>query len=227
MPAFDGERVNIEVERREVDESTITFPPVALRARSHEKDLYLSVDLAAVERDSDGDGLTDLVEEKLALDPQSADTDGDGLPDAADPLPLQPRLAAESSERVRLLETVLPYLFGGPPPIQQSAAAPGEESAMSRGRRTSASARTLFVSGSPGVLPHAAGIRSILLPPPMLAQYRKKFGATYPMELPDIAFDRDRQRALVRFSFHWRGGSLLAELKDGHWVITSRSMWIT
>jgi hypothetical protein len=43
--------------------------------------------LSEIARDSDGDGLTDLVERRLGLDPAKADTDGDGLPDAADPAP--------------------------------------------------------------------------------------------------------------------------------------------
>ena len=37
--------------------------------------------------DSDGDGLTDLVEARLGTDPHNPDTDGDGLPDAVDPCP--------------------------------------------------------------------------------------------------------------------------------------------
>jgi outer membrane protein assembly factor BamB len=41
----------------------------------------------AIRADSDGDGLTDLVEARLGTDPNKADTDGDGIPDAADPCP--------------------------------------------------------------------------------------------------------------------------------------------
>lgn len=37
--------------------------------------------------DSDGDGLTDIVEQRLGTDPYKADTDGDGLKDAVDPCP--------------------------------------------------------------------------------------------------------------------------------------------
>ena len=227
VPPFDGDRVNVEVERREIDESTITFPPVGLRARSVEKGLYLSIDIKAVKRDSDGDGLTDLLEEKLALDPLSPDTDGDGIPDAADPLPLQPRSEAESSERGQLLAAVLPYLFGGPTPIQQTAAKGHEGSAMYSQPRPFASSRTLFIYGADVALPHDAGVRAVVLPPAILEEYSRKFGATYPMALPDIAFDQDRQRALIRYNFGWRGGSLLAEWKNGRWTITPRGSWIS
>jgi tetratricopeptide (TPR) repeat protein len=227
VPPFDAGRVDIEVERREVDESTITFPPVDLRAKSVEKDLCLSFEIAAVERDSDGDGLTDLLEEKLVLDPLSPDTDGDGIPDGSDPLPLQPRSYEESSEPGPLLEAVMPYLFGGLTPIQQSAAAGREASAMSPQPRPLASARTLFISGGEAALPHGAGVRAVVLPPAVLEEYVGKFGATYPMALPDIAFDTDRQRALIRYDFGWSGGSLLAVRTNGHWTITPRGSWIT
>jgi hypothetical protein len=227
VPPFDGDRINVEVERREVDESTITFPPVGLRAKNVEKDLYLSIDVAAVQRDSDDDGLTDLLEEKLALDPSSRDTDGDGIWDSSDPLPLQVRSEAESSESGQLLEAVLPYLFGGPPPVQQTASEGKNGSGMYPQGRPFALARTLFISGTDVLLPHSAGVRAVVLPPATLEKYIRKFGATYPMQLPDIAFDHDRQRALVRYNFGWRGGSLLAERKDGRWTITERGGWIT
>lgn len=42
---------------------------------------------AAVIRDSDGDGVTDLAEKRLGTDPQKADTDSDGDSDAFDPWP--------------------------------------------------------------------------------------------------------------------------------------------
>ncbi|WP_395094928.1 PQQ-binding-like beta-propeller repeat protein [Armatimonas sp.] len=38
-------------------------------------------------KDTDGDGLTDLVEARLGTNPNKADTDGDGLSDAVDPCP--------------------------------------------------------------------------------------------------------------------------------------------
>jgi tetratricopeptide (TPR) repeat protein len=206
VPPFEGDRANLEVERREVDESTITFPPVALRAKNVARDLYLSIDLAAVRRDSDADGLTDLLEEKLLLDPRSADSDRDGLDDGVDPLPLQPRADGPASEVTELLAAVLPLLFGG---------------------AESKDTHILFVSGDGALFPHAADVRAIVLPPALLAAYGEKFGATYWMELADIAFDEQRQRALIRYDFRWRGGSLLAERKNGRWVVTPRSSWIT
>ena len=44
-------------------------------------------DDAEVRKDTDADGLTDLVENRLGTDPKIADTDKDGLPDDVDPCP--------------------------------------------------------------------------------------------------------------------------------------------
>jgi len=84
----------------------------------------------------------------------------------------------------------------------------------------------VFVEG-PATLPHAAGVRAIVLPPEALERYRAKFGVTYPIASPEIAFDPTRQRALIHYSSGWQGGSLLAERKDGSWTIKVLSAWIT
>jgi hypothetical protein len=56
------------------------------------------IDLAAVRKDSDGDGFTDIEEKRLGLDPNKTDTDGDGLPDGADSAPAYAPPAAESAD---------------------------------------------------------------------------------------------------------------------------------
>jgi hypothetical protein len=208
VPAFAGGTVNIEVVRSDVDESTITFPPVGLPAVNVEKDLYLAVDLQAVERDTDRDGLTDLLEEKLALDPRAADTDADGLADGQDPLPLQPRLASESSDLARLLAAALPALLEGEEGLRGPAP-------------------TLFVTGAGAGLSHAAGVRAVTFSPRAFEEYTKKFGATFPLAMPDVAFDSDRRRALLRYHFMWRGGVLKAEREGGVWVVEEVRGWIT
>jgi|GEM_PF-5000324 len=55
--------------------------------RNRRGSLCAAFSMARIARDSDGDGLTDLVEQRLRLDPASPDTNRDGLPDAVDPAP--------------------------------------------------------------------------------------------------------------------------------------------
>lgn len=55
---------------------------------------------AEIRRDSDGDGLTDLVERRLETDASKPDTDGDGDSDAIDPWPNAARSAETEEEKV-------------------------------------------------------------------------------------------------------------------------------
>ena len=66
--------------------------------------LLLTLDLETLRKDSDGDGLTDIVEAKFRTDPKNADTDGDGVPDNLD---LNPRFASQRTDKSVIYEAVL------------------------------------------------------------------------------------------------------------------------
>ena len=66
--------------------------------------LLLTLDLETLRKDSDGDGLTDIVEVKFRTDPNNADTDGDGVPDNLD---LNPRFASQRTEKTLVYEAVM------------------------------------------------------------------------------------------------------------------------
>jgi hypothetical protein len=88
LPTLDGDVLQLAVEVRQVDDSSITFPPVAMRPSRTARDKMIRCSLATIFRDTDGDGLTDVEEARLGTDAADPDTDGDGLSDAADPAPL-------------------------------------------------------------------------------------------------------------------------------------------
>ena len=58
----------------------------------------LQIPLLEVNRDSDGDGWTDIEEARLETDPHDPDSDGDGMPDGADVCPLY-AASKEETER--------------------------------------------------------------------------------------------------------------------------------
>src|SRR5207245_1313382 len=70
--------------------------------------------LTALRKDTDHDGLPDVAEARLGLDPAKADTDGDGIPDGKDANPLA-RPNPAPSDRERLLQAVFSALYGGDP----------------------------------------------------------------------------------------------------------------
>jgi hypothetical protein len=68
------------------------------------------IDPSEVLRDSDGDGLTDVEEARLGLDPRDPDTDRDGIRDGDDPAP--DFAPADAGETETILRTCFFATFG-------------------------------------------------------------------------------------------------------------------
>jgi hypothetical protein len=64
-----------------------------------------------LQRDSDGDGLTDVAEQRLGTDPHNKDTDGDGDPDDIDPWPNAPFRKLSDAEEVLAVAFEARYHF--------------------------------------------------------------------------------------------------------------------
>jgi hypothetical protein len=66
-----------------------------------------------IERDSDGDGWTDIEEQRLGLDPNNKDTDGDGIPDGQDVCPnFSLRDEDKNDEEIKILQKAIFATFG-------------------------------------------------------------------------------------------------------------------
>jgi len=72
----------------------------------------LQISLLDVNRDSDGDGWTDMEEARLETDPHDPDSDGDGVPDGADVCPLYAAPKAEASDDAIILQKAIFAAFG-------------------------------------------------------------------------------------------------------------------
>lgn len=90
LPMVSGGKLQIEVTIWKRDEAQRGSPLMGYRYLWKKWDKYLSISIADLCKDTDGDGLTDLFEERILTDPNSRDTDGDGLPDSSDNQPLTP-----------------------------------------------------------------------------------------------------------------------------------------
>jgi hypothetical protein len=69
--------------------------------------------LSTLTQDSDGDGWTDIEEERLGLDPKNRDTDADGIPDGEDICPnYAPKADEENDDEVRILQKAVLAEYG-------------------------------------------------------------------------------------------------------------------
>jgi hypothetical protein len=79
--------------------------PISTQSYKCIKDgIYLEIDLDSIRLDSDNDGLTDIAEEKLHLNPFSQDTDNDGISDNLD---LNPCKNFPRTEKSKLFEAIV------------------------------------------------------------------------------------------------------------------------
>jgi len=229
LPLLAGDSLQVEVEVRELDPGAITFPPAALKPKRVAKGLYLEIPLAVLRRDSDGDGLTDLAEERLLTDPDDPDTDHDGVPDGSDLLPHVVQ-SADSSPRARALTALLDGIGGW---AAQVAIVEGvkewpRECYGPVSRASISSEQTLFVVGDralfAGVRP---GRRLVVLTPEEEAAAKKKFGPFYPLEIELFEVDRAGRRAVAVWSSSWTGGHVRLEEQDGTFRVVDEGGWLT
>lgn len=201
LPLLDGDDLQLAVDARELDDASVTFPPVGLRAKRQEKDLLLRCPLAELRKDTDGDGLTDIEEARLVTDPSSVDTDGDGLSDKDDPAPLGADAPSTPEQEVRqaAYRQLVSQRVKGELLIEQT-----------NGPR-------LGLSG--------VDFRVLSLTAEELEAYQKRFGFRVTFKLGVKM--QDATHAKVSVSFGWTGGEWNAEKEADGWKFSAGSLWIT
>jgi len=227
LPLITNGGIQIEVELRELDLSSITFPPLGLRTKREAKNLYIEFAWDALRRDSDNDGLTDLVEERIVTDPRNADTDGDGIVDGKDGLPQVALIAAPSADA-----EVLGTLFGG---IRLGMGAliiglpSTQEQRLECVRRASAiETPTLFlIADRQSFAPMNLTRRVAVFTQAEHELYEKKFGPSYFGEIEYFLVRRDGKKAVVYVNEHWAGNEYeLKKTKKG-WTVKTIGGWVT
>ena len=104
LPLFNAEG-DLQIEACLLRQMSSYILPFGSPGFNVQKDgLLLTLDLETLRKDSDGDGLTDIVEARFRTDPDKADTDGDGIPDNLD---LNPRFALPRTEKTVIMEAVI------------------------------------------------------------------------------------------------------------------------
>jgi hypothetical protein len=231
LPLLDGQRLRLEVQIREIDSTTITFPPVGLDLKRSADGLYLEFDLDVLASDRDGDGLTDIEERRLGLDCAGSDTDGDGVPDGRDPLPLVRYRAGESAAD-GLARAIVSTLFAREPRplVVQPGAAPSLEAAGEPVDAGRARARTRFLVGDPAMFAGlATSFRLILYSQEDLQALTRAGAPFYPARVAAIFSSLDGTRHYVRWSASWTGGAFMVTCATAGVPCTAKEIvsWIS
>lgn len=228
-----GETLHVEVQVRELDPDSITFPPVGLRTRRSVDDLYIEIPLEMLERDSDRDGLTDLLERRIATNPDVPDTDGDGLYDGADDLPLVANTGAPNP-LAGLVAEVLRQIAGFDAaaiiePLREPGADADEAMFVDR-RRGSGATEFTFIEGDPEIF---RGVQlngrqaALVLDAAQIEELNARYGPTFALGFPTLLVDEKQERAIVKWSAGWTGGTLRFTRRNGKWEKEVISQWIT
>ncbi|HWU95716.1 MAG TPA: hypothetical protein VN029_08955, partial [Sphingomonas sp.] len=226
MPLRDGDTLNLEVEVALIDTATITYPPIGTSTRKREKNLYVRLPLADLRRDTNGDGISDVIAEHLLLD--SAPRDGGTPFIVGSEAPGVCR--AQPTPEQRAVQAVLRTIFEMPSeahvtPIDN----PPDNLMGALGRPASISVeRPLLVEGSP------ADFACLHTDRLMIVYGKKDIEALQrrtpdfrTVSLPRILYNRARDRGYVVWSAGWTGGTYRLRLANGQWVFDPISSWIT
>lgn len=232
VPLIADGQLRIEVQVRQIDTRSITFPPVGLAMARSEDGLLIERPLAEVERDSDDDGLTDLAEARLGLAPSNPDTDGDSRPDGLDSQPLTPRSDAVSPSRAALAAAILQRLTGYQEgALVQSADTPADVDdilASAGGTPPPASLRTVIMVADPAMFANLdLPFRLMVYTPEQIAHLAEGAAPFYPPEI-EVYSSLDDLQHLVVWSAKWVGGRFTVRCgDDGSCVVDDKSQWIT
>ncbi|MFY0571530.1 hypothetical protein ACN28E_47935 [Archangium lansingense] len=234
LPMLDGDTLRLEASMRELEEKSITFPPLKLTTKREKKNLFLQARLSELQKDSDTDGLPDLVEERFLTDPKAADTDADGLSDGEDPLPQVPAVDRSSEgPEVRLLAAFLAMLNEGEH-VQKGleVGLPDEDSPqdvlrLPKGTTPESRYDVTFLEMKRGGL---RGVRltsrTLVFTSEEIAKAEERFGRFFGLDV-SLLLNAKGDQALITWNERWRGGRYLARIQNGQWVFESLSSWIT
>lgn len=210
-PLISGGELRLLVRSSEIEEDSIVLPATHLRYKTGEP-VELRASLADIMKDSDGDGLTDLAEDRLMLDPHNPDTDGDGIPDGEDTLP---NLADQPpTPRQEAFAAALAFAFGTRQDDPQ--------------RPTPAFEHVLFLHADPADVGGLAKDRRVIILPTSLSfdklTARPGFAHFSAGSLSLKMLDDNHAEA--GFGSGMGGGKLALDRKNGVWRAGPLSAWV-
>jgi hypothetical protein len=233
LPLLDGDRLRIEVLERRLDDDHVMLPPVRIPLKSRRDNLVLEASLADLQHDADGDGLSDVAEWGMLLDPNDADSDADGLSDGVDSLPQVPRRQdgrrrAGGAALAQVLNRMFGRSLGAIVTTDAASAMPEQAYALGAGTDRRDDAGAMFVV-APAEYFSAIDLRGrmIVLSPAQAKRLKEHRGLMFSTNIATFEVKHDGTQAIVVWSAGWTGGTELLTWKNGKWVSQSLQSWIT
>lgn len=240
LPLVEDDRLQIEVQVREIATGSITFPPVGLSLARQEDGVVISRPLAEVFADSDSDGLTDIAELRLGFDPHLADSDGDGRGDGRDAAPLTATGGPTSPALRTLALAILQQMTGHDAgAIVISPREPSEEEPMGLDEMLADMGSPpppppqprsiILVADDPGLF---SGLdlpfRLLVFTPEQIRRLSEGGRPFYP-PVVEVHSSLDGREHYVVWSASWVGGAFIARCPadGGPCEVEEKSSWIT
>lgn len=225
VPLIRGDVIDLAVDVQELDTASITYPPIGLRSKRKQSGLYLTIPLADLRRDSDGDGVTDIVANHLLLD-------GKGGPPAARVGSGAASCTPQRLEDAKIMAVALENVFGhSSGALIQAIDRPTDDplAGLADIRRDAASAeRPIFLEGDPADFACLRTQRlAVVYTADQIARLRRKTPDFHAVRLGALTFNRAHDRGFISWDTGWSGGALrLTRSKDG-WKIEHYQAWIS
>lgn len=225
LPLLKGDHLQIEVTYALLDTSSITYPPVGLRTLRKEANLWLDIPMDMLTKDSNGDGISDLVAAHLGVDGpvdkapfvvgSDAATCKEGATDPEAMVRRKVLLMLTGIDEAAIRE-----------PIDRTPDTP----LLSGITRISIDEKwPLFVKGHPADLACMAPLpMSVLVYGAKGEEALQRRSPDFRLiELPVLVMNREKSRGYAIWSSGWSGGTILFWLDDGAWHFETISSWIT
>ena len=222
LPLLDGDTLHLAVDVSELDPRSITYPPIHLETVRRAQGRFLTIPLAALRRDTDGDGVTDVTARHLLLDAPI-----NGAPRL---IPASAAPCADPVDDVRpALAAFLAKLFAGPTGADVEPVNP-PPGAMPRESRsaTASPERPILIEADPADLTCLrTGRLTIVYRRSDVDRMRQMVPDFHAVKLGHLLFNRSRTRGVFSYSLGWRGGTARLRRTGTGWVVEPASSWIT
>lgn len=107
LPLMKNDSI-LEIECIKVFHQVLNWLPPFHKTTLVKDSVYISINLNEIMKDTDNDGITDVVENRFLLNPNNVDTDGDGIPDGIDG---NPRFKSRKTETGMIYQLLLEHDF--------------------------------------------------------------------------------------------------------------------